>query len=56
LEVWIGYVLLMRWLDHAEKLTDLPDEQMADILPTCKKLAAATVSRTTDRNVASVTY
>mgnify|MGYP007001965612 FL=1 len=30
-------------LDHAEKLTDLPDEQMADILPTCRKLAKATV-------------
>ncbi|OCF31842.1 hydrolase [Kwoniella heveanensis BCC8398] len=27
---------------HAAKLTDLPDDQMADILPTCKKLAAAT--------------
>lgn len=29
--------------DHAEKLTDLPDDQMADILPTCRKLAKATV-------------
>ncbi|WVQ85733.1 hypothetical protein IAT38_007900 [Cryptococcus sp. DSM 104549] len=27
---------------HAEKLTDLPDDQMADILPTCRKLAVAT--------------
>ncbi|KAK8865595.1 hypothetical protein IAR55_000739 [Kwoniella newhampshirensis] len=27
---------------HAAKLTDLPDDQMADILPTIKKLAAAT--------------
>ncbi|RSH84677.1 hit protein 1 [Apiotrichum porosum] len=27
---------------HAVKLTDLPDDQMADILPTCKKLAVAT--------------
>jgi hypothetical protein len=31
-------------LDHAAKLTDLPDEQMNDILPTLKKLAIATVS------------
>jgi hypothetical protein len=30
--------------DHAAKLTDLPDEQMNDILPTLKKLAIATVS------------
>ena len=30
--------------DHAEKLSDLPDEHMADILPTLKKLAIATVS------------
>ncbi|RSH90388.1 hit protein 1 [Saitozyma podzolica] len=29
---------------HAAKLTDLPDDQMADILPACKKLAAATGS------------
>jgi len=29
--------------DHAEKLTDLPDDQMADILPTCRRLAKATV-------------
>ncbi|WVN85495.1 uncharacterized protein L203_100641 [Cryptococcus depauperatus CBS 7841] len=27
---------------HAAKLTDLPNDQMKDILPTCKKLAAAT--------------
>ncbi|GFZ42294.1 Adenosine 5'-monophosphoramidase [Saitozyma sp. JCM 24511] len=27
---------------HATKLTDLPDDQMGDILPACKKLAAAT--------------
>jgi len=31
--------------DHAVKLVELPDDQMADILPTCKKLAAATVRR-----------
>jgi diadenosine tetraphosphate (Ap4A) HIT family hydrolase len=30
-------------VDHAAKLTDLPDEQMADLLPACKKLAAAIV-------------
>lgn len=30
-------------IDHAEKLSDLPDEHMADILPTLKKLAIATV-------------
>lgn len=30
--------------DHAEKLTDLPDDQMADILPALKKLAKASVS------------
>ena len=29
--------------DHGVKLTDLPDDQMADILPVCKKLAKATV-------------
>ncbi|EIW73110.1 hypothetical protein TREMEDRAFT_70899 [Tremella mesenterica DSM 1558] len=34
---------------HAEKLTDLPDDQMVDILPTCKKLAKATGS--TDYNI-----
>jgi hypothetical protein len=31
-------------IDHAEKLTDLPDEHMAEILPALKKLAAASVS------------
>ena len=31
-------------VDHAEKLNDLPDEHMADILPTLKKLAIATAS------------
>lgn len=30
--------------DHAEKLTDLPDDQMKDILPIAKRLAKATVS------------
>ena len=30
--------------DHAAKLSDLPEEHMADILPACKKLATATVS------------
>lgn len=30
--------------DHAEKLTDLPDEHMAEILPALKKLAKASVS------------
>lgn len=32
-------------LDHAEKLTDLPDEHMSEILPSLKKLAAASVRR-----------
>lgn len=27
--------------DHAAKLTDLPDDQMGDILPMAKKLATA---------------
>ncbi|ORX35447.1 putative hydrolase [Kockovaella imperatae] len=27
---------------HAEKLTDLPEDQMKDILPACKKIATAT--------------
>lgn len=31
-------------IDHAEKLTDLPDDQTADIIPSCRKLAAAVVS------------
>ena len=30
-------------LDHAEKLTDLPDEHMSEILPALKKLAVASV-------------
>lgn len=30
-------------IDHAATFTELPDEAMVDILPTCKKLAAATV-------------
>jgi hypothetical protein len=30
-------------VDHAEKLTDLPDEHMNEILPALKKLAAASV-------------
>lgn len=29
--------------DHAAKLTDLPEDQMKEILPACKKLAQATV-------------
>lgn len=29
--------------EHAATFTELPDEAMVDILPTCKKLAAATV-------------
>lgn len=29
--------------DHTTTFTELPDEAMVDILPTCKKLAAATV-------------
>lgn len=31
------------YADHAAKLVDLPEDQMTDILPACKKLAAATV-------------
>lgn len=31
-------------VDHAAKLTDLPDEQMSEILPALKKLAKAYVS------------
>lgn len=31
----------MLTLDHAAKLTDLPDDQMGDILPMAKKLAKA---------------
>ncbi|KAK4463311.1 HIT-like domain-containing protein [Cladorrhinum samala] len=27
---------------HGEKLTDIPDDQLAEVLPTVKKLAAAT--------------
>lgn len=34
-------------LDHAEKLTDLPDEHMSEILPALKKLAAASVRHLT---------
>lgn len=30
-------------IDHAATFAELPDEAMVDILPTCKKLAAATV-------------
>lgn len=35
--------LLTQLTDHAAKLTDLPDDQMGDILPALKKLAKATV-------------
>jgi hypothetical protein len=30
-------------IDHAAKLSDLPDEEMADILPSLKKIAVASV-------------
>ena len=48
----------LRWdcadVDHAAKLSDLPDEEMADILPALKKIAVASVSQLVNELTAGI--